>query len=982
MAEISPAPLRILPASDGKPLAGVGPGIGVVFAKAYFPEAQSLLRIATAYFTPTGYKVGKPYIDSNVLIHILVRKEEGRHAQAAIIDEILEDLGQCTTEIWDTVAEIVERMKQRRCIIQEAREMQVLFHCKFYVSDNHVLWEGSANYTGDGFQVSVEQLKASRDAEEIQLFIDWYDEVVSYARDLVPDLIEILEKWLNLSSPFDIYLKTLFLLDNVPDYKVRQGAFFPTYYQKGIISRALQQVDQFGGALVIAATGLGKTVIGAEIALRLQQVNTIKRTILLLPAGVEKDWKRECKGRDVNYEPFNINILFRKASNKSHHKSTQLEELLQQADHNTLILIDEAHFLRNELLRANTKNRISLVYDRILPAARAGAKIVLLTATAYGTAHQNLNSLLYLLPWTKEDVFGTPAPWYVQTADEFASLPVVTILGLPHVLRMARDRGDVDEDNRTFIQFGGDKKYLPKSLKLYSVPYQLFLQSELQYAFDHHCFDQAKKIAHHYYGEEDTKPKTGLTDSVYNNALGAWLSSPFAMADSIEQNLVTPGREDTIEGNNQLFESEFWYESFVQQRMIDDSDSSDQDLLDTSSVVLSNKSRKYDTLLRLKLAKRKKVLESILSKLQISKDGDDKYLKLVAIIKVHCLQEKGKVIIFVERHLTALYLADILANTFDYSINIGCTIEQGTISPQLKRKVYRSEILQSFSPKSHDCKPNQEYDILICTDADGVGVNLQDANVIVNYDPPESADVQFQRVGRILRMTNDKHRSISIYTLTPSIIDSENLTSPVYNNIRKHFERLERRHQKSKRILGSTVMSKEQQIEIMLDDDIDVEQLARDGQLLSEVSDFSASPEIQHTAVLEKYRDQAGQLPDWVIMSARNYPQRKHRLFVMIKFEDKYHLLILDVKEQKLEQFGKMEILDMIACGITEDKAMVKPQTIESLANLAVQEWCASKEILINKVQKVCAMYLAPTNAATQVKDLLRQYEDKKKRRR
>ena len=79
----------IQPGVDEKPRYGVGPGVGKAFAEAYFPEAQSKLRIASAFFTPSGYKVGKSYIAQDVIIHILVRKEQGHEAQAAIVEEII-----------------------------------------------------------------------------------------------------------------------------------------------------------------------------------------------------------------------------------------------------------------------------------------------------------------------------------------------------------------------------------------------------------------------------------------------------------------------------------------------------------------------------------------------------------------------------------------------------------------------------------------------------------------------------------------------------------------------------------------------------------------------------------------------------------------------------------------------------------------------------------------------------------------------------
>ncbi|NJM05242.1 DEAD/DEAH box helicase family protein [Candidatus Gracilibacteria bacterium] len=915
----------IQPGDDGKPCYGVGPGLGKAFAEAYFPEAQSILRIASAFFTPSGYKVGKPYIGQQVIIHILVRKEQGHEAQAAIVDEIIADLNGCTTDLWDTVFEIVQRLKQRTCIIQEAREMQAPFHCKFYISDAVAMWQGSANYTFTGLCSSAEQVKASRNINEIADFTAWYDSVAQDARDLFPDLIDILENWLKLATPFEVYLKTLLSLDNVPNYDVRQGAYLPTYYQKGIISRALQQIEQHSGSFIVAATGLGKTVIGAEVAMRLQRNGKTKRTILFRPRGVMVDWNRECKGRDINFTAFNINILFRKASDKLLDQPAQIEELLQHADMETLIVIDEAHFLRNKQLREESKDGGSLVYQRLLPAVEAGAKIALLTATAYGTSYHNLNSLLRLLPWPHKNLLDHTAPWSVQSTDDFAQLPVISVLGLPHVLRMARDRGDVEGD-RTFIQFPDGQKYLPKSIRLYKAYYQLFLQHELLKLFDAHHFDQVGKTTHSYYSDDDTTPKTGASDTIYNVSLGSWLSSPQALLYSIKQNIATPGKRDNVEDSEQ------------QELPFDDN-------IDNARASIHNdnmsddQQKPHNVLMRLRKEQRRNALTTLLSRLKaIDNVEDNKYIHLQSIITEQCINLKGKVIIFVNRYLTALYLVNRLAKFFGKTLKVGCTVEEGKLNPQLKKSVERSVLLRDFSPLSHGHKTARSYDILICTDADGIGVNLQDAHVLVNYDPPKTADILFQRVGRILRMTADKDRTISVYTLTPSITKENASTSRTHNNICKEFKRIEQRHDKSKRILGSAVMSNDQEAEVFLDQDIDVEQIVRDGQFLSEVGNLDASPGLNHTSVLEQCRSKAEQLPAWTI-----------------------------------------DALDMIACGEQEAKVAVKPKTIEHHANQAAEAWCAQEGAQLDEVSKVCALYLAPRSEATRVVDLLTPDKEDKK---
>ncbi len=209
-------------------------------------------------FTLRGYKLGREYVAPEVQFHILVGKEEGRNVHAAVIDEIVADLGQCETDLWETVFELVERMKSGRFIIRDARELSVPFHCKFYICDSRLIWHGSSNYSFKGLSLSAEQVSMSRDPRQICMFTNWYDDVAQNARDLLAELIKKLEDWLNLATPFDVYLKALFILNNLVDSPVSMGAYTPIYYQKGVIARALRQANEYGGALIVAATAINE----------------------------------------------------------------------------------------------------------------------------------------------------------------------------------------------------------------------------------------------------------------------------------------------------------------------------------------------------------------------------------------------------------------------------------------------------------------------------------------------------------------------------------------------------------------------------------------------------------------------------------------------------------------------------------------------------------------------------------------------------
>lgn len=933
-------PLILEPRDDGKPIWGVGPGVGLAFVQHYFPETEEVIRIASAYFRLSGYKLGQAHVPSGVHLRILVGLEEGRHAQLAIVKEIIAELGRCEVELWEAVSGLVQRMEQGRFIIRDAGELENPFHCKFYITDDRLLWHGSSNFTRRGLLMAGEQISSSRNTKMINDFSGWFDEAMEGSRDIVLELLEQLREWLSLAKPFDAYLKVLASLNGLHDEPLLLGAHAPTYFQKGVIGRAIRQVDEFGGALIIAATGLGKTIMGSEIAWRMQLAESVKRAILLAPKGVCENWADHLDVRDVTYKYFNTDLLFSRTSGKPHHQVAKLDKALSQSDNKTLILIDEAHLYRNELFKEEAKGKESPVFRRLKAAVKRGARIVMLTATAYGTSLQNLNSLLALLPEDEEGEDGAK-PWQVRSSDEFTNLPMVTILGLPHVIEMARSRGDVDENNRIFIKMGNERRYLPKSLKLNTVRYKLPFQDDVLGAFNRRCFNQAVKVPQSWFDDETLSTRKGVTDSVARSTLLGWLSSPAELSQCLVSNLHT------------------------------------NDFSENSSASLRqkgrNSSRNYSYMapMQLGIAERTALLNPMLQKLTgMSLREDDKLQKLQEIIQRHCMQAKGKVIIFVNRHFTAAYLADALDKLFRDEVSIGSTIEEDLENPTLKSKERRLEILKDFSPNSHQSISESEYDILICTDADGIGVNLEDSATIVNYDPPEGADVLFQRVGRVLRLTKDSNRTIFLYTLVPAIIYEEKNLSLIRDRIVAAFNRITQRHEKSKKILGADVHTNEETVDVTLDSDLDVELLLRDEHVLEDVGGLGAKQMLVHVSTLEKHRRHLQHLPDYML-SALTYRGTHRRVFVLVRKGESYFPILYNLSKGIVEQKAELEVLDLIACAASETAALVAPPLVELAANDAVRKWCELEQVPLEHVIKVCSIFLLPKRTSKTLPHLL-----------
>ena len=57
------------------------------------------------------------------------------------------------------------------------------------------------------------------------------------------------------------------------------------------------------------------------------------------------------------------------------------------------------------------------------------------------------------------------------------------------------------------------------------------------------------------------------------------------------------------------------------------------------------------------------------------------------------------------------------------------------------------------------------YRVIVSTEAGSEGVNLQVANVLVNYDLPWNPMIVEQRIGRVQRLASD-HAYVSIYNVT------------------------------------------------------------------------------------------------------------------------------------------------------------------------------------------------------------------------
>ena len=397
----------------------------------------------------------------------------------------------------------------------------------------------------------------------------------------------------------------------------------------------------------------------------------------------------------------------------------------------TLLVIDECHVLRNRGRRSTggrdaVGGREREAFARLVPAiARSGCRVLLMTATPFSRGLANLNAQLALLPQTAPSRALLPEwvpdarAWHVGGEADIAHLPVITVLTTPSV---ARAYGEHDAGG-TFVRFGLRRRYFPR-LHLHRANTPVVAGPAIAAALDAGVFTLDGSPA----GIERTV-RLSLT------------SSPWALAECVAKTLATPGPG-----------------GFARARFAQSTE------------------------------ERALALAGIVDDLRRHQPADDpKLARLLALLDTRCAGE-GKVVVFVERLASAGYLAAAIA-ALRPGLRVGCTVvgtgastaasglpaEMPGLPPMPARFRQRPigevrELVARFAPVANGVRSagDGDLDVLLTTDAWGIGVNLQDAATVISYDLAWTPIELTQRAGRILRLWSEP-RTVEIHAFVPQL---------------------------------------------------------------------------------------------------------------------------------------------------------------------------------------------------------------------
>ncbi len=645
-------------------------------------------------------------------------------------------------------------------------------HSKAYVfeyensSDKGCAIVGSSNLSLGGFSGNTELNIVLRDPDDINNIINWFDKLWDEASDFSDKLMKAIDNsWVSLKvSPYLIYLKALYhLIENRLEYETTNFSIIKEVATKGLFEfqkkafhRAIDILNKYNGVFIADVVGLGKSYIASSL-MKYYRDGFGKRALIICPASLVDMWQEYVDEFDLGAKVLSIGKLnYQTEKERNSNYSLMDEENLERYE---IVVIDEAHNFRN----SNT-NR----YKIVLPYL-ARKKTILLTATPQNKSIEDIFNqikLFHHLDITNIPISESRLSLFMKKARNKPSLMIEL---LSHIL-IRRRRKDIIHT----AEFKNDKYSFPKRELL---PQIYNIEKVYQGGFYSEIMDKLQdKLTYAMYGiieyiEESARDKPEYQDvtrvgkklkGLFKTLLfKRFESSVQAFLDTVQNSKLSyEGFRDGLNENKILFNDDL-----KKKANTDDSDQlSMYDELNERGISLDyNKDFKRDELM--------KDIENDISVLEeleniaadiLKRKKDDKIDTLIKLIsKINSEQPHSKILIFSQYIPTVEYIYKSLK---ERTGKIKKEIEY--LTGNIKNK---NAIIKKFAPVSNNYNiknHEKEIDILISTDLLSEGQNLQDANVVINYDIHWNPVRIIQRVGRIDRLTTE-HSRIHIYNFLP-----------------------------------------------------------------------------------------------------------------------------------------------------------------------------------------------------------------------
>lgn len=717
-------------------------------------------KIAAGYFYLNGFELVKENIGENCTLDIIIGTETDELTAATIEEGYVKKnkppfFDYIAYSIKKSLDNINEKQKER---IYDLSEMiragrinfriytKDKFHSKAYifdveyndgdVKDSYAI-VGSSNFTKRG--LGSETLSGSntelnavlRQPSAIKEVKEWYDDIWNESEDFNIELLKIIDKNLKVDklkySPMDILLKTLYNLyedDNTFEEIKNLNLDELTEFQAFAVNRAIGILNKYNGVIIADSVGLGKTYVAKGILRYFESLS--KNTLIICPASLKNMWINESK--DLNIK---ISIITQESIGLNGINFRLLNEV--QA-----IIIDEAHNFRNE----NAGRFKELI------KVTMGKKVVELTATPINNSIFDLYNIMTL--FIKEDEFK----------DKFG---VTKLRDLFNNYSQEKDKVEnilseiMIRRSRSFIRkkYGKDNKLIVNGR---NIKFPTRIIDNISYS-----------IANVYRGnlyEDISERLQNLNLPVISQEKLS--SKQIALIIGLIRKMFLKRLESSILAFKESIKKQVKYCEILL-------DAIDNGYLICKKHIMNDNIDDFyqlDMFNKIDIAEYEGNLEELINNIKsdyndfiyilkkIDKISEEEDAKLQTLVKELKGKLNGKkVIIFTEFKDTAKYIYKYIKDNVQYEV----------AELDSANKTNKIKIVNRFAPIANNYElsnKEQEIDILISTDVLSEGQNLQDCNILINYDLSWNPVRIIQREGRIDRITTEFDK-IFIYNFMP-----------------------------------------------------------------------------------------------------------------------------------------------------------------------------------------------------------------------
>lgn len=648
-------------------------------------------------------------------------------------------------------------------------------HAKVYISrfsesdrDYGRVITGSSNFSHNGLKSNLEFNVELKDYNDIKFAEEKFNDLWSEGVDIGKEFTRTVnnQTWLNDNiSPYELYLKALYEYFK-EDLNIDQSeeTILPTNfknleYQQQAVINAKRILESYNGVFLSDVVGLGKTYISAILALKLKG-----RKLFICPPILKDYWKDT-----LDY--FGVN-RFKVQS------SGQLEHLIEVSEKYDFVFVDEAHRFRNEYTQGFE------YLDRLCK----GKKVVLISATPFNNNFDDIFALIKLFQPSKSSSIpgisnleaffnriSKSLKKYEKGSSEYSEClnrgATEIRNGILKHLMIRRTRTEI-------------LKYFPEDLENQKIVFPTVSPPrQIIYRFDDQYKEALEKTISSLqdFGYARYSPRFYLMSSEKRE--GRELSLRGFMKSLLVKRLESSLYAFTKSIERLIHSYEDFIDMFKKGRILISKKINIYDLIEQDdeskieTLIKANKVEEYE-----KKDFKEHYLQHLFTDLKILEEIKLTWDPIVSLEqrdpKIESLIEKldsdndlkNKVIVFTESKETGDYLFKHLNDHYQEEVfffsSDGGKQGDNCYTNREAKKVTSSSLTTNYIGKN-----GGNIKILITTDILAEGVNLQESNVIINYDLPWNPTRVLQRVGRVNRL-DTKHENIYVYNFFPSeIID-------------------------------------------------------------------------------------------------------------------------------------------------------------------------------------------------------------------